>query len=238
MKKVIALFLVVSMVLTSSSCKDSKKSSSSITDSSQVVTTNGEKNSDTTASVEKRVSDLLSKMTLEEKAAQMVQSEQASANNQNMKEYCFGSVLSGGGSIPYNTNTISNWQSFVDNLQKGCLASKVPIPFLYGIDAVHGHNTLSGAVIFPHNIGIGAANDKDLTYKMGVAVANEMKLTKTLWDFAPCIAVSLDPRWGRTYESYSSDTSIVTSLATQFAKGLLDNGVMPTAKHNKTARNN
>lgn len=186
---------------------------------------------DTSLSINERVNDLLVQMSLQQKAAQMVQAEQSMVTKKSMNNYCFGSVLSGGGSIPNNINTLSNWSSFVDNLQNECLSSEVPIPFLYGIDAVHGHNNLKDAVIFPHNIGVGAANDKELTYKMGVAVANEMKLTKTLWDFGPCIAVSLDPRWGRTYESYSSDTSIVTSLATEFAKGLLDNGVMPTAKH-------
>lgn len=229
MKKVIVLTLVFSMLLTLFSCSNGKTttSSSSKTESSKNDSVNGDKQ----VSVDQKVSDLLSKMTLEQKAAQMVQIDQSLTNNQKMKDYDFGSVISGGGSIPNRTNTLSSWQSYIDNLQKGSMDSKLKIPFLYGIDAVHGHNTLDGAVVFPHNIGIGAANDKELTYKMGVAVANEMKLTKILWNFAPCVAVSRDPRWGRTYESFSSDTNIVTSLATEYAKGLLDNGVMPTAKH-------
>ena len=242
MKKIIALVLSLSLIFSLSACKDNKSSPSSLNESSQTTittavqeskddTTKTEKYLDTSLSIDDRVADLLSKMTLEQKAAQMVQAEQTYSNKNDMKKYCFGSVLSGGGSVPNNDNSIANWSSFVDDLQTGCEESKVPIPFLYGIDSVHGHNTVSNAVIFPHNIGIGAANDKELTYKMGEAVANEMKLTKTLWSFSPCIAVSLDPRWGRTYESYSSDTSIVTSLATEFSKGLLDNGVMPTAKH-------
>jgi beta-glucosidase len=221
MKKKIILLLMVSIGAVFFSCKSSKETEARI---SQTYL-------NTSLSITERVNDLLSQMTLQQKAAQMVQAEQSTVTKKNMQDYCYGSVLSGGGSIPNNINTLSNWSSFIDNLQNGCLSSNVPIPFLYGIDAVHGHGNVKGAVIFPHNIGVGAANDKDLTYKMGVAVANEMKLTKTLWAFGPCIAVSLDPRWGRTYESYSSDTSIVTSLATEFAKGLLDNGVMPTAKH-------
>ena len=213
MKKVFAILVVVSMAFTLTCC----------------VAKTTQENKD--LYIEQRVSDLISSMTLEQKAAQMVQCEQGFASRSYMENYCFGSILSGGGSIPNNDNTIDSWCNFIDNLQSGCESSEVPIPFLYGIDAVHGHNTLKDAVIFPHNIGIGAANDKELTYKMGAAVANEMKLTKTLWNFSPCIAVSLDPRWGRTYESYSSDTNIVSSLATEYAKGLMDNGIMPTAKH-------
>lgn len=237
MKKIAAMLLSLSILAGFSSC--SKNDSSSSLDEATITTTALSEfdGTDTVTTVDnsitadERASELLSKMTLEQKAAQMVQCEQTCASPKDMKNYCFGSVLSGGGSIPNNKNTVKNWSKFIDRLQQGCMESEIKIPFLYGVDAVHGHNNLENAVIFPHNIGIGAANDKELTYKMGAAVANEMKLTKTLWNFAPCVAVSKDPRWGRTYESYSSDTEIVTSLAVEYAKGLLDNGVMPTAKH-------
>ena len=236
MKKILALLISLSMIMGLSACAGNKSESSQSENlSSETEITLESDESSNTASInltpDERATELLSRMSLEQKAAQMVQCEQAYANIQDMKKYCYGSVLSGGGSIPNNVNTLENWSSFIDELQVGCTKSDIKIPFLYGADAVHGHNNLRNAVIFPHNIGIGAANDKELTYKMGAAVANEMKLTKILWNFAPCVAVSKDPRWGRTYESYSSDTDIVTSLATEYAKGLLDNGVMPTAKH-------
>lgn len=240
MKKILALLISLSMIIGLSACAGNKSESSQNENTSletEIASSESEEPSNSSAennlTPDERATELLSRMSLEQKAAQMVQCEQAYANSSDMKNYCFGSVLSGGGSIPNdrNNNTVKNWTSYIDNLQKGCMKSDIKIPFLYGIDAVHGHNTLKNAVIFPHNIGIGAANDKELTYKMGAAVANEMKLTKILWNFAPCVAVSKDPRWGRTYESYSSDTDIVTSLATEYAKGLLDNGVMPTAKH-------
>ncbi len=115
--------------------------------------------------------------------------------------------------------------------QTAAMNAALPIPFVYGLDALHGHSSVMNAVVFPHNIGIGAANDEPLTYKMGAAVAEEMKLTGILWDFAPVVAVDRDPRWGRTYECYSSNADLVTSMGTAFAKGLLDHGIMPTAKH-------
>lgn len=174
------------------------------------------------------VSSLVSKMTLEQKAAQMMQGAVYSITDDQMKSNCYGSVLSTGGGF---SNTAAGWKSRILDYQKAAMASPFPIPFLYGNDAVHGHNTVYGTVIFPHNIGIGAANDPDLTYKMGEAVAEEMKLTGVLWNFAPVVAVAEDPRWGRTYESYSTNVDIVTSLSTAFAKGQLAHGVMPTAKH-------
>lgn len=175
-----------------------------------------------------KAAELLGKMSLQQKVAQMLQGAGYVLTYDDMKRECYGSVLNGGNSDKRDAAT---WRSFVDGYQKAAMESEFPIPFLYGLDAIHGHNNVQDAVIFPHNIGVGAANDEDLTYRMGAAVAEEMKVTGVLWNFAPCLAVDSDPRWGRTYESYSTDADIVSRMGAAFAKGMLDHGVMPTAKH-------
>ncbi len=174
------------------------------------------------------VEEILSKLTLDQKAAQMVQGAIYSVSDTSMRENCYGSILSTYGE---NSLNASEWKEKILHYQEYAMSSEAGIPYLYGNDAVHGVNTCEGAVIFPHNIGIGAANNEMLTYQMGQAVANEAKLTGMLWSFSPCIAVAQDPRWGRTYESYSSETGVATKLGTAFAKGLIDGGVLPCAKH-------
>lgn len=164
-------------------------------------------------------------LTLHEKAAQMVQGAIYNITESTMKENDYGSALSGA------DMTSDEWREQILNLQKAALASKTGIPYVYGNDSVHGVGYCRGAVIFPHNIGIGAANDTDLTYKMGLAVADESKIAGILWNFSPCLASAKDPRWGRTYESYSSDLGIVTALGTVYAKGMVDGGILPCAKH-------
>ncbi len=186
---------------------------------------------DASKTVQERVSDLLSRMTLADKAAQMVQGEQANVTAEDMADIGLGSVLSGGGSVPGGKNTVEIWNKAIDGYQKAALSRELKIPFIYGLDAVHGQNTVLDAVIFPHNIGIGAANDAELTQEMGAYVAGEMKLTGTLWNFGPCVAVVQDPRWGRTYESYSSDPELVSKLALAYLKGQQQEGVLSTAKH-------
>ncbi len=186
---------------------------------------------DSQYSIEERVADLMSKMTLEDKAGQMVQAEQGPVTEGDIAELGLGSVFSGGGSVPNNDNTVEGWNRAIDAFQQAALSRLLKIPILYGADAVHGHNTVYGAVIFPQNIGIGAANDPELTRQMGAYVAEEMKLTGIVWNFGPCVAVVQDPRWGRTYESYSSDPELVSDLASAYVSGLQGAGVLATAKH-------
>ena len=183
---------------------------------------------DDTLSSAERASLLLDEMTLEEKAGQMVQAERTAVSPSDIKDYHLGSVLSGGGSSPGGVN---EWNEMVSEFQKASLETDKGIPLLYGVDAVHGHNNVLGATIFPHNIGIGHANDAELTREMGKVVALEMRQTQTIWNFGPCVALSMDERWGRNYESYSDDEKIVSSLAVAYAEGLMENGVIPTAKH-------
>nr|WP_314463202.1 glycoside hydrolase family 3 protein [uncultured Clostridium sp.] len=174
------------------------------------------------------VEDILGRLTLDQKAAQMVQGAVYNIPDNMMKKNCYGSILSTFGENSLNS---SEWKDMILKYQKEAISSEAGVPYIYGNDAVHGVATCEGTVIYPHNIGIGAANDKELTYQMGLAVADEAKLTGMLWSFSPCLSAAQDPRWGRTYESYSSETGMVTELGTSFTKGLIDGGILPCAKH-------
>ncbi|XP_071731378.1 uncharacterized protein [Rutidosis leptorrhynchoides] len=159
-----------------------------------------------------RVKDLLERMTMEEKIGQMVQIERISATPDIMKRYFIGSLLSGGGSVPNPQATVADWINMINEFQNGSLSTRLGIPMIYGIDAVHGHNNVINATIFPHNIGLGATRDTDLVKRIGAATASEVRATGIPYAFAPCIAVCRDPRWGRCYESYSEDTELVQNM--------------------------
>ncbi len=232
MKRTSVLLFTLAVSLALSACAGAEPNTASPDSSALSQSAENSAAVDTSGtSVEERVEAVLARMTLEDKVGQMVQGEQLAAGPAEVKKYGLGSILSGGGSIPGGKNTVENWQNTVNALQKAAMGRTVPIPFLYGVDAVHGHNNVYGAVVFPHNVGLGAANAPDLMYQMGAAVAEEMKLTKTLWNFAPCVAVAQDPRWGRTYESLSSDPALVSTLSSAYIKGLQEHGVIACAKH-------
>lgn len=169
--------------------------------------------------VEKRIEDLLSRMTLEEKIGQMAQVEKNSIRKGDITKYYIGSILSGGGGSP-EENTPQAWYAMVEEFQKEALATRLQIPMLYGVDAVHGHGNLLNATVFPHNIGLGATNNPELVEKIGRATAEEMLATGIPWNFAPVVAVVQDVRWGRTYEGFGEETELVTSLGTAYLKGL------------------
>ncbi|GLT60964.1 hypothetical protein SLA2020_337020 [Shorea laevis] len=176
-----------------------------------------------------RIKDLMNRMTLEEKIGQMVQIERSVATPDVMKKYFIGSVLSGGGSVPATKATPEIWVNMVNEIQKGALSTRLGIPMIYGIDAVHGHNNVYNATIFPHNVGLGVTRDPQLLKKIGDATALEVRATGIPYAFAPCIAVCRDPRWGRCYESYSEDHKIVQAM-TEIIPGL--QGDLP-AKYKK-----
>jgi beta-glucosidase len=162
---------------------------------------------------------------LRSKIAQLVQAERNNFTAQQWAEYPLGSILSGGGSRPAN-DSAGGWRSMVENYQ-----NSTSIPVIYGVDAVHGHNNLLGATIFPHNIGLGAANDEDLMRRIGIATGKEVSATGVHWNFAPTLAVVQDIRWGRTYESYSENPQIVSALGSAYIQGLQSVGIAATAKH-------
>ncbi|WOG98219.1 hypothetical protein DCAR_0417560 [Daucus carota subsp. sativus] len=166
-----------------------------------------------------RIKDLMMRMSLEEKIGQMVQIDRTVASYEVMKNYSIGSLLSGGGSVPAENASAGMWVDMINGFQKGSLASRLGIPMIYGIDAVHGNNNVYGATIFPHNVGLGATRDPILVKKIGAATALEARATGIPYVFAPCIAVCRDPRWGRCYESYSEDHKIVQAM-TEIIPGL------------------
>ncbi|MEO8355503.1 MAG: glycoside hydrolase family 3 N-terminal domain-containing protein, partial [Chloroflexota bacterium] len=174
---------------------------------------------DSSQSVETRLEDLLKRMTLAEKIGQMTQVEKNSIRPGDITRYYIGSILSGGGGSPAK-NTPQDWYAMVEGFQNEALETRLKIPLIYGVDAVHGHGNLRNATIFPHNIGLGAANNPELIEKIGRATAEEILATGIPWNFAPVIAVVQDVRWGRTYEGYSEDTEVVTALGTAYIKGM------------------
>lgn len=168
---------------------------------------------DPNSPIEARVKDLLSRMTLKEKVAQMTQIERSVATPHYLQDLGIGSVMNVGGSAPFPNAKSSDWADMVDWFQKLALQSRLGIPIIYGIDAVHGNNGVYGTTIFPHNVGLGATRDADLVRRIGVATALEVRACGIQYTFAPCVAVCRDPRWGRCYESYSEDTNIVREMA-------------------------
>ena len=182
------------------------------------------------------INELIGKMSLEEKIGQMTQVDYRYLQNKSdITKYFIGSILSGGGATP-PTNQPSSWVDLYNDFQQQALKTRLKIPLIYGIDAVHGHNNVLGATMFPHNIGLGCANDKLLVQKIAAATAAEVKATGLDWTFAPCVAVAQDERWGRTYESFSEDSDIVTELGVASTIGyqgrtLNKNSVLACAKH-------
>ncbi|HEX5838394.1 MAG TPA: glycoside hydrolase family 3 N-terminal domain-containing protein, partial [Anaerolineales bacterium] len=174
---------------------------------------------DPTQPVEARVEDLLKRMTLDEKIGQMTQVEKNSIKPGDISGYYIGSILSGGGGSP-GENTPQAWYAMVQGYQQEALATRLKIPLIYGVDAVHGHGNLLNATIFPHNIGLGATNNPDLVEKIGRATAEEILATGIPWNFSPVVAVVQDVRWGRTYEGFGEETDLVASLGTAYVKGM------------------
>ncbi|XP_027089681.1 lysosomal beta glucosidase-like [Coffea eugenioides] len=168
---------------------------------------------DPNAPVEARVKDLLSRMTLEEKIGQMTQIERSVATPDAVKNRFIGSVLSGGGSKPFEKANSADWADMIDGFQKGAVGSRLGIPIFYGVDAVHGNNNVYGTTIFPHNIGLGATRDADLVKRIGQVTALEVRACGAHYSFAPCVAVAKDPRWGRYYESHGEDTELVRKFS-------------------------
>ena len=161
---------------------------------------------------EEFVKGLVQKMTLDEKVGQMTQVDKRMLDSESdIATYFLGSLLSGGGSVP-DDNSPKGWVNMINRYQKQALSTRLKIPLIYGIDAVHGHSNVVGATIFPHNIGLGCSNNPNLIYKVNQATAIEVAATGLHWTFSPCITVPKDDRWGRQYEGFSESTEIVTRL--------------------------
>jgi len=182
--------------------------------------------------------EVLSQMTLEEKIGQMTQAEQDALKDFNdIKTYALGSLLSGGSSDPKAGNSVTAWADLYDHLQTEALKSRLGIPLVYGIDAVHGHNNVLGATIFPHNIGLGCTRNARLVETAARITASEVRATGINWTFAPCVTVPRDKRWGRTYEGFGEAPELARKLGEAAVRGfqLNDLGnpltVLACAKH-------
>ncbi|WP_293912994.1 glycoside hydrolase family 3 protein [Deinococcus sp.] len=186
-------------------------------------------------SPEARAADLLGRMTLAEKIGQMTQAERGNIKDSaDIAKYGFGSILSGGGSVPEG-NTPANWADMIDGYQKRALSTRLAIPLLYGVDAVHGHNNVQGAVLYPHNIGLGATRNADLVRRIGRATAEEVAATGAHWTFSPCLCVVRDIRWGRSYESFGERPELASLLSSEIdgyqATPGTGSSILATAKH-------
>ncbi|WP_143731120.1 glycoside hydrolase family 3 protein [Microbulbifer sp. GL-2] len=175
--------------------------------------------------LEARITEIMSRMSLEEKVGQMIQAEIRHVTPEDVKKYHLGSVLNGGGTFPNNNKfaTPQDWLALSGAFFEASMDTSdggVAIPLIWGSDAVHGHNNVIGATLFPHNIGLGAARDPNLIERIGRATAREVAVTGIDWTFAPTVAVARDDRWGRTYESYSEDPAIVAEYAEAMVRGL------------------
>ena len=170
--------------------------------------------------------EITAQLTLEQKASQMVQPACYNINSLRMQENCYGSLLSQSAHLDAR-----DWRGFTARFQRAALESEAGVPFIYGQDDVHGVNYCVGAVLFPHNIGLGAADDEDLMYRIGRITADEAKLCHMLWNFAPVVAQASDLRWGRTYECYGSDLELIKRLSTAYTRGLVDGGIVACPKH-------
>ena len=192
--------------------------------------------------LEARVEAIVGSMTLAQKIGQMTQPEIRSVTPDEVRRYYIGSVLNGGGSWPAGRRDASagDWLALSMAYHQASMSTdmKVPVPIIWGTDAVHGHNNVRGATLFPHNIGLGAANDPALVRDIGAATARAVRATGIQWVFAPTLAVARDDRWGRTYESFSELPARVAALGEASVRGLqgrLDEGVSVAASNLQAA---
>lgn len=173
--------------------------------------------------VEQRVAELLSRMTLEEKVGQLIQADIGSIRPEDLRRYPLGSILAGGNSAPGGKAyaTAEEWLALADAFHAANAGRRgTVIPLLFGIDAVHGHNNVIGATLFPHNIGLGATRDPALVQRIAEVTARELRVTGAEWTFAPTLTVPRDDRWGRSYEGFSENPEVVASYAAAVVHGL------------------
>jgi beta-glucosidase len=196
--------------------------------------------------MESRITDIMAQMTLAQKVGQIIQADIGSITPEDLKTYPLGSILNGGNSAPNgdNRSPASAWVELADEFyeaSKEAYGESFFIPMIWGTDAVHGHNNVPGATVFPHNIGLGATRNPALLGKIGAITAQEIRVGAQEWTFAPTLAVVRDDRWGRTYEGYSENPEVTASYAGELIRGiqgdvgsrdwLTGDHVIATAKH-------
>ena len=191
---------------------------------------------DDLTTIDEKVAWWIDHLSIEEKAGQMIQAERSTNNGQSgataqeVTTYYLGSVLNGGGNVP-NPNTVPGWLSMSNLYRNASLNTPSGIPIIYGVDAVHGHNNLKDATIFPHNIGLAAANNPELMRAIGEATAYELAQTGMQMNFSPSIGLISDKRWGRVYETLGEDPAVALNLIAPYIEGLQEYQMIATAKH-------
>ena len=184
----------------------------------------------------RRPEDILEQLTLAQKVGQLIQAEISHITFEEIRRFGIGSVLNGGGSYPDGRReaTVDEWREYASSLREASLdtsAGGAGIPIVWGTDAVHGHNNVRGATLYPHNIGLGATRNPELIHAIGEATAAAVAATGIDWIFGPTVAQAQDLRWGRSYESYSDDSDLVSQYAFQLVEGIQSRGLAATAKH-------
>lgn len=236
-KKWISIFLTI-IILSAllCSCNSSNKTKEVVAKQKSNISTNDTQEInlkelyDSAKSIDENITNFLETMTLQEKVGQMIQVERQAISNEEIGKYFIGSLFASGGSTP-DENTIAGWRTMIDQYKATAKKTRLAIPLIFAVDAVHGNNTMKDTVIFPHNIGLGASGDTELVSKIANSTATELKAAGIDWTFSPCVAVSNDLRWGRTYESFSENTDLVSVMSIPYIKTLQKNGIIACAKH-------
>ncbi|MBO4460919.1 MAG: glycoside hydrolase family 3 protein [Clostridiales bacterium] len=233
MKKTIALLLGLSMLMPLAACSPNAEPAVTSETSGEVTpgtTSTQESNAETGYKYQKYASmtpeEIVADLTIEQKASQMVMPLLENVSSEEMAAHSYGSIYADD-----DIKTSSQWRRMVDSPQQAAIEMGDGIPYLIAQDDVHGVGYCINAVYFPHNIGVGAANDPDLAYQMGKITADEALICHMRWNLYPCVAQSNDPRWGRNYECYSSDLEIIKNMSSAYTKGLIDGGAVACAKH-------
>ncbi len=227
----VSLILIIVVSIVAGSCSNTIKTDntapgmkSTISGKETAAVYDGKK------SIDENISMFLQEMTLEEKVGQMLQVEQREISVKDTKKYFVGSIFAAGGSAP-EENTMGKWAEMTRQFKEASLETRLGIPLLFAVDAVHGNNNMKDTIIFPHNIGLGASGDSELIMDIAGTVAMELNAAGIDWNFSPCIAVSNDIRWGRTYECFSENPDLVSIMSIPYITTLQTNGIIACAKH-------
>ncbi len=235
-RKIIKILAIVTIVGLLSSCNNSDKTEEVFSENTTATPTYSEEIIDlkllydSSKSIDDNIATFLDKMTLQEKVGQMLQVERKNISIADVKGYFIGSVFAAGGSAP-DENTLDGWRKMTDKYKHAAKETRLAIPLVFAVNAVHGNNSMKDTVIFPHNIGLGASGDTELIGEMAATIANELTASGIDWTFSPCVAVSNDIRWGRTYESFGENPDLVSIMAIPYITELQKQGIITCAKH-------
>lgn len=233
-KRAAVLSLLLIICVLAGSCSENARTGNGVPGMKAAIEDNGNNESESLyneeKSVDENISLFLNEMTLKEKVGQMLQVEHQSISLNDIQKFYIGSVMAAGGSVP-EQNTVGGWRNMTSQYKAAASRTRLAIPLLFAVDAVHGNNNLQDTVIYPHNIGLGASGDSELIGKIAGATALELNAAGIDWDFSPCVAVSNDIRWGRTYETLSENPDLVSIMSIPYITVMQKNGIIACAKH-------